>query len=217
MPRILVFSMTTGWRHGESIELGIEMIRRSAEAHSVEVVATEDPAVFATESLKGFDATVWLQVSGDVLSPMQRVAFGEYLRAGGGFAGVHGACDAERSWPEYEDIVGARFLYHPETDDQAADLIVENADHPSTRHLPARWNWVEEWYVFEKNPRGRVNPLLAVDEATYDVEEKSMGADHPICWSGTFGAGRTWYTALGHHPAAYSDETFAAHVWGGIA
>lgn len=215
MPRILVFSRTTGYRHEESIAAGIEMIGRSARDHGVEMTATEDPA--ALDDLAGLDAVVWLQVSGDVLGPSQRAAFARFLRGGGGFAGVHGASDAERSWPEYEDIVGARFLYHPHDQAQAADVLVADKEHPSARHLPARWNWTEEWYVFDRNPRGRVDVVLTVDEQTYDAEEHAMGPDHPVSWQGRFGAGRTWYSALGHHPEAYEDSDFAAHVWGGIS
>jgi type 1 glutamine amidotransferase len=215
MPRILLFSKTTGYRHHEAIDLGIALIQQAAAADGVEVVATEDNAAFEAPALAGFDAAVWLQVSGDVLTDPQREAFGAFLRAGGGFAGIHGASDAERSWPDYEDIVGARFLYHPKLQAQTADLWAE-ATHPCTAGLPEPWRWTEEWYTFERNPRGLVEVLLKVDEQTYDVQEQCMGADHPICWAGHFGAGRTWYTALGHHRESYADPVFARHIWGGI-
>ena len=43
-----------------------------------------------------------------------------------------------------------------------------------------------------------------------------MGANHPIAWYHTFDGGRSWYTAMGHTSASYSEPLFLAHLWGGI-
>jgi hypothetical protein len=43
-----------------------------------------------------------------------------------------------------------------------------------------------------------------------------MGPSHPIAWRHTVGAGRCFYTALGHPTDAYADPTFRAHLAGGI-
>ena len=40
--------------------------------------------------------------------------------------------------------------------------------HPSTKALPERWERPEEWYNFDKNPRGDVHVLVTADETTYD-------------------------------------------------
>ena len=100
------------------------------------------------------DAVVWLQVSGDVLDDAGRTAFDAYLRAGGGYAGIHGASVAERSWPTYESIVGSSFLFHPMVQQfQTARVRTELSD-PSTAPIPQPWSWLDEWYSFERNPRG---------------------------------------------------------------
>lgn len=226
MTAVLLFTRTTGYRHGEAIEAGIEMIQFAARKRGVEVVVTEDPDVYQATRLRAFNATVWLHVSGNVLESTQRTALADFLARGGGFAGIHGAADAEREWPEYEQIVGARFLYHPNDGAQVADLIVEGPEHPSTTALPNPWSWTEEWYSFERSPRPEVDVLLAVDESTYDHtydptvfprDALKMGDDHPISWAGRFGEGRTWFTALGHHVDAYANPLFIEHVWGGIS
>jgi type 1 glutamine amidotransferase len=43
-----------------------------------------------------------------------------------------------------------------------------------------------------------------------------MGADHPVSWCHQQGRGRSWYTALGHTKASWSEALFLAHVLGGI-
>lgn len=216
MPRILLFTKTTGFRHGEAIERGVELIQERAAANNVEVVHTEDSSAFAPSSLTDFDATVWLQVSGDVLEEDQRRSLANFLELGGGFAGIHAASDAERGWPDFVKIVGSRFLYHPANQAQGALLTIENPDHPSTAGLASPWEWTDEWYVFEHNPRGEVDVLLTIDESTYDTQAEKMGSDHPLSWKGSFGAGRTWYTALGHYPKTYGDSNFRSHIWGGV-
>ena len=210
-PEVVVFTRTTGYRH-ESIRDGVRALTELAAEQGLAVEHTEDPSVFTAERLSGARLVVWLSTSGDVLDAGQREALGAWLRGGGAFAGVHAASTAEPGWPEYERIIGARFDSHPEV--QSATVVVEDADHPSTSCLPDGWAPVDEWYDFTTNPRGRVRVLARVDESTYSGGK--MGTDHPLVWSGTHGAGRTWSTALGHEPRAYADPVFLAHLRGGL-
>lgn len=213
--RILLFTKTTGYRH-DSIGAGIELIQSSARDSGIGVDHTEDEADFGADNLNRYAAVVWLQVSGDVLDEAGRQAFDDYLRGGGGFAGVHGAADAEWTWPAYEDIMGARFLYHPLQQQFQAARVITELDDPATTPIPQPWNWRDEWYAFKRSPRGPFEILLRIDESSYDPEDKPMGGDHPVSWRGRYGDGRTWYTALGHTIESYSDPTFRAHLWGGI-
>lgn len=215
MSRILIFSATTGFRH-ESIPETVEAIREEAAAAGHEVEHTEEPD--ALSRLEGFDAVVFAHVSGDVLSDESRASLLEFVRGGGGFAGIHGATTAEEGWEDFPELVGARFVSHPEDQNLSARVRVEDSEHESTRHLPTEWPWIDEWYHFDRNPRGDATILLSVDEADYLPDgEPSMGDDHPLAWAGTCGEGRTFYTALGHHPWAYQDKDFRTHIWGGIA
>ncbi|MDP9026864.1 MAG: ThuA domain-containing protein [Actinomycetota bacterium] len=217
MPRVLLFTKTTGYRH-ESIPAGVAALRELARDAGVELDHSEDGGVFTETNLGRYEATVWLDVTGDVLDEEQRAALAAYLRGGGGFAGIHSASDAEWSWPEFDGIVGARFLSHPNDDKQfqTAELRVLDRDHPSTDGLPDPWGWTDEWYVFTTNPSERVEVLLEVDESTYDPDGVPMGPRHPISWHGRFGAGRTWYTALGHLDEHFADPRYRAHLWGGV-
>ena len=47
--------------------------------------------------------------------------------------GVHSATDANRGWPEYGSMLGARFDGHPWTQDFVIDVV--QTDHPATAHL----------------------------------------------------------------------------------
>lgn len=212
-PAILVFTKTTGFRHA-SIEAGVEAVKRLAADLGREIEHTEDAAVHNPLDLARFEATVWLSPSGDILDELERAALADYVTGGGGWCGVHAASTAERSWPFFREIVGARFIGHP-PGCTPGQIDVKDTGHPSTAHLPERWSWTDEWYSFDERPKD-VEVLLEADEDSYDTADLAMGNPHPIAWHRRLEAGRCFYTALGHDESAYADETFLAHLKGGL-
>jgi len=86
------------------------------------------------------------------------------------------------------------------------------------QNVPTLWARFDEWYNFQTNPRNDPNTnitvLATIDESTYNGG--TMGADHPMIWYHPYDGGRSWYTAMGHTTASYSDADFLAHLLGGI-
>lgn len=211
--RVLVFSKTTGFRH-DSIPAGIALIRSLGVAHGFAVDASEDASLLTRQRLGSYRAVIFLNTTGEVLNDRQQADFEAYIRGGGGWVGVHSAADTEYAWPFYGELLGgAWFRNHPPI--QAATLLVEDGTHPSTRHFPASFPFTDEWYNFRVNPRGSAHVLLKINETSYSPGAGAMG-DHPLAWYRSVGAGRAWYTALGHRIEAYSDARFVQHLLGGI-
>ena len=208
--RILVFSKTAGFRHA-SIGAGIAAIQQLGQENGVLVTATEDGAYFRADSLKKFNAVVFLNTTNDVLNNEQQSAFEQYIRAGGGFAGIHAASDTEFDWPWYGKLVGAYFANHPKI--QQASIVVKDKNHQATSFLPDRWERTDEWYNF-KNINPDMKVLATLDESTYSGG--TNGDNHPIAWYHEFDGGRAFYTALGHTEESYSEPLFLKHMWGGI-
>src|SRR5262245_474724 len=130
--QILVFSETAAFRHA-SIPDGIAAIKDLGALNNFAVVTTEDASVFTDAGLATFNAVVFLCTTGDILDANQQAAFERYIRAGGGFVGVHSATDTEYSWPWYGGLVGAYFANHPAI--QNATVVVEDTNDVSTAHL----------------------------------------------------------------------------------
>jgi len=208
---VLVFTRTTGYRHA-SIDDGVAAIRRLGASHGFTVQATQDPTQIQDAILGRYRAVVFLSTTGNPLDQAGQAALERWVEAGGGWVGVHAAADAHYHWPWYGELVGARFRRHPRV--QAATVQVTDRNHPSTRSLPAVWTRTDEWYDFATNPRGRVRVLAVVKESTY--QGGGMGGDHPVSWSHQQGRGRSWYTALGHTKASWSEQRFLDHLLGGI-
>jgi type 1 glutamine amidotransferase len=208
---VLVFSRTAKFRH-DSIPDGIEAIRRLGVENGFAVDATEDPGIFLSDSLRKYEALIFLSTSGDFLDDAEQAAFEAYIRNGGGFVGIHGAAAGEYDWPFYGELVGAWFDEHPRP--QQGTVSILDRAHPSTAHLPARWERFDEWYNYRANPRGHVHVLMTLDEQTY--EGGKMGQYHPIAWAHEYKGGRAWYTGLGHTSESFSEPLFLRHLLGGI-
>ncbi|MER6511783.1 ThuA domain-containing protein [Nonomuraea sp. NPDC001636] len=207
-PAVLVFSRTAGFRH-DSIAAGVQAIRDLGFG----VTATEDPAAFTTANLAAYKAVVFLNTTGDVLDAAQQAAFESYVKAGGGYAGVHAAADTEYDWPWYGGLVGAWFAAHPAV--QKATVKVEDRAHPATAHLDATWPRTDEWYDYRTNARTGAHVLATLDESTYSGG--TMGADHPIAWCKPYDGGRSFYTGGGHTAESFAEPAFRQHLRGGLA
>ena len=208
---VLVFSKTAGFRH-DSIPAGIQMIRDLGAANSYTVTATEDSNQFNATNLTQFEAVVFLNTTGDVLNATQQTAFENYIRAGGGYVGVHSAADTEYDWPFYGELVGAYFASHPAI--QQATVRVENRAHAATAGLSPTLVRTDEWYNFRTNPRSSARVLATLDESSYSGG--TMGADHPHTWCRTVQSGRSFYTGGGHTQASYTEAGFRSLMLGGI-
>ncbi|WP_326799333.1 ThuA domain-containing protein [Streptomyces sp. NBC_01808] len=208
---VLVFSKTAGFRH-DSIPDGIATIKQLGADNGFTVDTTENAGVFTPGTLQQYDAVVFLSTTGDVLNAKQQRAFEDYVRAGGGYVGVHAAADTEYDWPFYGGLVGAYFDSHPQI--QQATVKVEDHDHPATAHLGDEWVRTDEWYNYRTNPREQARVLATLDEGSYSGG--NMGGDHPISWCQTYESGRSFYTGLGHTKESYAEPEFRTHLLGGI-
>tara|TARA_R110002050_G_scaffold289068_1_gene441458 strand:+ start:10502 stop:11326 length:825 start_codon:yes stop_codon:yes gene_type:complete len=208
--KLLIFSKTEDFRH-ESTEVSIEAIKNLCAQNGIKVDATENSEWFNHKKLQEYDGIMFLNTSGNVFNTEQETAFREYMQAGGGFIGIHGASTTEYEWDWFGRMIGGYFNGHPEP--QEATLIVNDTNHLSTQHLPKTWKRFDEWYNFRWIDED-FHVLISLDETTY--EGGNHKDKHPIAWYKPFEGGRMFYTALGHTEESYSEEHFLKHVLGGI-
>jgi type 1 glutamine amidotransferase len=216
--RVLLYSRAARYYH-ESIPDGVKAIQKLGSENHIEVDSITDSLYFTDANLNKYAAIIFLNTSGNPLNAENKRAMERFIRAGGGFVGIHCAAATfnrlpsatEPAWPWYFQLVGAAFTNHPAP--QPAVFEVTDRNDPSTKHLPARWNWSEELYNF-KDIQPDIHVVLKVDESTYKGGEN--GVVHPMARHHEFDGGRSFYTALGHFPEAYSSSVFMKHLLGGI-
>ncbi len=205
--RVLVFTRTVGWQH-DSIPAAVAALQRLGAQEGMQVDHSADAADFNAPNLARYQAVVFANTTLDVLDEAQQAAMQGFIRAGGGFMGVHAAADTEYDWPWYGELVGAWFQSHPPGLQAARVFFEGDAD------APRDWRVTDEIYNYRSNPRARVRVLATVREDDY--AGGSMGADHPIAWCHAFDGGRAWYTGLGHEAALYADPVFQRHLLRGL-
>jgi type 1 glutamine amidotransferase len=207
-PAILLFERITGFRDSPSVAAAHQAFIDMAARRHWDIVVTDAPGAMNPSTLKRFDAVVWNNVSGDVLTLSQRRALRHWVLNGGGFAGVHGTGgDPVYIWDWYPDrVIGARFIGHPHSPQfQTARIIKDPAGGAIVRGLPDSWTMNDEWYSFAQVPHGsRVRVVARLDEASYQPGSLAMG-DHPIAWARCVGRGRSFYSAIGHRPEGYTE------------
>ena len=208
--KILVFTKTKGFYH-KSIPAGVKSLMAMGVEKGIVVDTTSDASRFVYKELKGYDAIVFLSTTGNMLDDAQQAEFKRYINKGGGFVGIHAAADAEYDWPWYNQLVGGYFLSHPQQ--QNATLVVQDATHISTQHLPQQWKRFDEWYNY-KSIQTDLQVLLTLDETSYTGGKN--GSFHPIAWYHDFDGGRAFYSGLGHTDESFAEPLFLQHVWGGI-
>jgi type 1 glutamine amidotransferase len=117
------------------------------------------------------------------------------VEGGVGIAGFHGGMgDAFRDATDYQFMVGGQFVSHP---DGIKDYEVHLLDDPLTEGL-SDFRVRSEQYYMHVDPS---NHVLAT--TTFDPETAPWvaGTVMPVAWTRTWGAGRVFYSSLGHAPA----------------
>ena len=218
--KALLFTKTAGWHH-KSINAGVTAIEKLSQMHHFDVDWHEDPNHFNDNYLASIDVIIFLSTTGDILNKKQQSALQKFVRSGKGFVGIHSAADTEQNWPWFANLVGHKFRIHPVI--QTAVITPINIAFPGMSFFKDKQLWTDEWYEFETHRNDKLTYLMTVDESTYDanadwgqLKGNGLGDFHPIAWYQKFEGGRSFYTALGHMAATYSNPQFLNHIYGGI-
>ncbi|MET0252075.1 MAG: ThuA domain-containing protein [Novosphingobium sp.] len=207
-----------GFRDGPSVDSAHSTMLAMAKRRGWGIAFTDEGGAINPATLRQFDAVIWNNISGDVLTLSQRSALQQYLEQGGGFVAMHGSGgDPVYFWDWYADrLLGARFKGHPMNPQfQDARIVVSDPAHPIAKGLPREWTMNDEWYSFRSDPAAvGAHVILSLDESTYKPDGL-MGIDlrmgqHPIAWTNCIGKSRVFYSAIGHRPETYSQPQHVA-------
>jgi uncharacterized protein len=218
--KVLLVTTTKGWHH-ESLHYGVAAIKEMSVRNYFDVVLLEDPNGFTDKYAEQFKAVIFLNTTGDIFDSAQQKVMERFIQSGKGFVGIHSASDTEYGWDWYTKLVGRMFVIHPAI--QTARLNIIDEKFAGLQGFANNKLWTDEWYEFGPEKIGDLKYILAVDETSYDTkvqwgEKKGvgMGKFHPVAWYHNYDGGRSFYTALGHLPAIYSDAAFLNHLYAGI-
>lgn len=233
--RVLIWSRTAGPRHahlgtplgpGLNPPLNANNVAQAAlkswlEAEGVQVDYTEDLAAFRPSN---YQAVINLSGNRDTFDVTAQTALMQFIRAGGGFVGIHNAFGAEYDWPYYEGLLGGANYYDHGANREGTVQTLDTRD-VSTASLPTTWRFTDEYYSLVPFPT-YVRPLLKVDAATAAATPagEAHADDLLVSWCHYYDGGRAWLTTLGHDVKEWdnvdgntaSDVQFRQHVVHGV-
>jgi type 1 glutamine amidotransferase len=208
-PRLLYFTHSAGYRH-EVIPASQGILKEiGATAPGFEVSASEDVSVFTPESLRRFAAVMFYTTGELPMSEAQKAALTSFVRAGGGFLGVHSATDTFYLWPEYLKLIGGYFNEHPWH--QPVTIQVADPSSPLLGFLAPSFTIMDEIYQISDFADGGSHVLLRLDPSSVDLSAPGVHPRFygwPLAWTRSYGAGRVFYTALGHEEAVWRDPRY---------
>jgi predicted dehydrogenase/type 1 glutamine amidotransferase len=153
----------------------------------------------------GFDA-VALYILGGELTPEQERGITGFVRGGGGVLAVHGANAGGLAKHEaYIEMIGTEFIGH----DPLAPFQVETDPEcePILPRLRRSFPVVDECY----NMKLRTDaPLTWFQHGTWRMERKPLG------YVRDYGAGKLFYTALGHDHRTFRNPDFQDQLFKGL-
>ncbi|MPZ85398.1 MAG: ThuA domain-containing protein [Actinophytocola sp.] len=224
--KVLVYSRTTGPRHanlGPALAPGLnppltdanvaqKAIVRLGQENGFTASWTEDVTQLSSASrLLDYNAVIFLSTTRDTLDDAAQTALRQYIRAGGGFVGIHNAFGTEYNWPWYEGLLGnANFFDHGPY--QPGTVQTVDRRDVSTKDLPRSWAFADEWYNLVPFPSD-VRVLAKVDESSLargvrgGMGHPGHGDNHPVAWCQYYDGGRSWVTTLGHDASAFTNTT----------
>ena len=216
--RLLVVTYTTGFRH-DSIDVAeqtLDAIARQSGTFTVQFcrTASDVQTMLSPASLRTLDAVAFVNTTGNLGLP-DLPAFLGWIAEGHGFAGMHSAADTYHDEPSYLDMLGNEFLTHGA--ESAVEAIVENPAHAAAAALGPRLDIFDEIYKFVRGNRGQVTMLLSLDRQPLDgLPGQGEPADLPLAWARGHGAGRVFYTALGHRDDVWRNASYRQHIGAGL-
>ena len=221
-------------KHAEALAKWTPEVDAAAKAAQAELnaqmrVALEklSPAQLTAQKI---DGVIFANTTGDLPLP-DKDGFIAWIEAGHAFMGMHSAGDTLHSggrppFMGYVEMLQGEFIGHKAQ--TPAALVAGDAAHPANAGIGAQWDLsMEEMYRFKNHDRAKVRELWFLQ---HDPNEPAVAGHFPVAWCRKAGAGRVFYTSLGHREDLWSadpelkdrknsveiSKQFQAHILGGI-
>jgi len=220
--RLLIFDRNVGYGGHPSARTAARAFKRMGQATGAfTTTVSREPAVFAPESLRRFDAVFFNNTVGNLFTdPDLRRSLVEFVYRGGGLIGVHGTSvaftqwpGAIEDWPEFGIMLGARGANHRESTERVF-IKLDDPTHPLVQCFPTQgFEYRDEFFRFgDPYSRRRVRVLLSFDTDKTNMNQGPPRGqcirpdnDYAVAWVRGYGRGRVFYCTIAHNPYVFWD------------
>jgi len=231
----LIFSLMTGYKHKVTpytVEI-VKILGRKSGAYKVQV--SDDVAMFEPENIKQFDIVIlnntcsdrsrrnmfWDVIKDEKKALMLEKSLRAHIAKGNGLVAIHGAIVMQNKSPEFSDMLGGSFHFHPKQ--QVVTGMLVDPKHPIVRPFDGKpLVHKDEPYLFN-NAYAEMNfrPLLEMDTSKIEPGKKMdvktfKSTRRYIAWIKKYGKGRVFYCSPSHNFQSYENPALLRFVLNGI-
>jgi uncharacterized protein len=183
-------------------------IRTDSNIIATKPLMTTNQPASGGPSLSNVDAIFFLGHREIELTDAQKAELLAFVHdQGKGFVAAHTATTAFMSWPEFGELLGARYDGHP-WGSAPGTVINEDPAFPATKHFPATFAMTEEFYQAKEYSRDKLRVLLRLDVSKMppNSEVHRTDGDFPLVWAKSYGKGRVFYSSFGHAASTWDNR-----------
>ncbi len=218
--KVLMLTESRGFMHGsvkrdknDSLSPAeIAMTQLGQQTGLFDVHCTQNcEADFTRDNLKNYDIVMFYTTGELPISDETRdYLLGDWLtRKGHGFIGFHSATDTFRTEkPEhrwYQELIGGTFTGHPWNSNNTVTITVHDTHHPAMQPFDAEFKFKDEIYEYTNWKPENVRVLMSLNMEKCDPKRPYHV---PVAWAKNVGAGRLFYTNLGHNNETWTNPLF---------
>lgn len=152
-------------------------------------------------SLSNIDGIFFLGHRDVPITDAQKTELLAFVSGGKGFVAAHTGLTAFESWPEFGEMLGAKYGGHLYTG--PGRVVSEQSNHPVVKHWGSAFEYSDEYYRANELSREKVDVLLRFDPASAPLSKLPADGDFPLVWTKTYGQGRVVYSSLSHSTEAW--------------
>lgn len=178
----------------------VDLLRKTGD---FQVTLSEDLDDLKTESIRKYDVVLFYCTGINFADAEQEQGICEFVRDGGGYAGIHSATDSFKKSDAYWELVGGRFAGHG---GGKYTVYIYDKEHPITAGMED-FEISDETYSHHYHKNACMRCLIRMSRGE---ERQCMG------WVQHYGQGRVFYTGLGHGRAAWENPQFQRLVVRGL-
>lgn len=112
-PHILIFGKTIRPAHVQIIPVAGSALAQFFLKNGYEAEFTQETKFFDEQTLKNFQAIMFLDTSEGILNLEQKKSLEDYFNKDGGLLAIHASIALGNDWPWFRSLVGTSFKDHP--------------------------------------------------------------------------------------------------------
>lgn len=231
--KLLVFDLNVNYGgHGSIPFANYAFQQMGQRTGAFTTVVSNDPSVFARESLRQFDAVFLNNNVGNLFEDRTlRQNLVDFVNGGGGLLGVHGTTVAftkwpggVEDWPEFGVMLGARGANHRAANERVF-IRLEDPQHPLVAAFAGPgFEYQDEFFRYsDPYSRNRVRVLMSIDTVKTDLTQgvppghvERKDNDYALAWVRSYGRGRVFYCTIAHNPSVFLDARMLQFYLAGI-